>query len=50
VLDFAERRRTWSAERAAELAEVAQPLVDGLQGEAAATRLSGIAAGLVQRR
>ena len=50
VLDFAERRRTWSAERAAELAEVAQPLIDGLQGEAAATRLSGIAAGLVQRR
>jgi uncharacterized RDD family membrane protein YckC len=50
VLDFAERRRTWSAERAAELAEIAQPLVDGLQGEAAATRLSGIAAGLVQRR
>jgi len=50
VLDFAERRRTWSVERAAELAEVAQPLVDGLQGEAAATRLSGIAAGLVQRR
>lgn len=50
VLDFAERRRTWSAERAAELAEVAQPLIDGLQGEAAATRISGIAAGLVQRR
>ena len=50
VLDFAERRRTWSVERAAELAEVAQPLVDGLQGEAAAARLSGIAAGLVQRR
>jgi uncharacterized RDD family membrane protein YckC len=50
VLDFAERRRTWSAERAAELAEVALPLVDGLQGEAAATRISGIAAGLVQRR
>ena len=50
VLDFAERRRSWSAERAAELAEVATPLVDGLGGEAAAARISGSAAGLVQRR
>lgn len=50
VLDFAERRRTWSAERAAELAEIAQPLVEGLRGEAAAARVAGIAAGLVQRR
>jgi uncharacterized RDD family membrane protein YckC len=50
VLDFAERRRTWSAERAAELAEVAAPLVDGRHGEAAVTRVVAIAAGLVQRR
>jgi len=50
VLDFAERRRSWSEERAAELAEVAEPLVGALRGEAAAARLSGIAAGLVQRR
>jgi len=50
VLDFAERRRSWSEERAAELAEVAEPLVGPLRGEAAAARLSGIAAGLVQRR
>jgi uncharacterized RDD family membrane protein YckC len=50
VLDFAERRRTWSEERAAELAETAEPLVGGARGEAAATRLCGIAAGLVQRR
>jgi uncharacterized RDD family membrane protein YckC len=50
VLDFAERRRSWSEERAAELAEVAEPLVGSLRGDAAAARLSGIAAGLVQRR
>ena len=50
VLDYAERRRSWSDERAAELAEVAAPLVDGLRGEAASARISGIAAGLVQRR
>ena len=50
VLDFAERRRTWSAERAAELAEVAAPLVEGRQGEAAVGRVVAIAAGLVQRR
>jgi uncharacterized RDD family membrane protein YckC len=50
VLDFAERRRSWSGERAAELAELAAPLVGGLRGEAAAARISGIAAGLVQRR
>jgi uncharacterized RDD family membrane protein YckC len=50
VLDFAERRRSWSAERAAELAELAAPLVDGLRGEAAAARVAGIAAGLMQRR
>ena len=50
VLDFAERRRTWSAERAAELAELAAPLVDGLRGPEAADRLASIAAGLLQRR
>jgi len=50
VLDFAERRRTWSAERAAELAELAEPLVQGLRGEQAVERLAAIAAALVQRR
>lgn len=50
VLDFADRRRTWSTERAEELAELAEPLVGKLRGEAAATRIAGIAAGLVQRR
>jgi uncharacterized RDD family membrane protein YckC len=50
VLDFAERRRGWSAERAAELAELAAPLVEGLRGEAAAARINAIAAGLMQRR
>ena len=50
VLDFAERRRSWSNERAAELAELAAPLVEGLRGDAAAARITGIAAGLVQRR
>jgi hypothetical protein len=50
VLDFAERRRTWSTERAAELAELAAPLVAGLRGDAAASRISGIAAGLVRKR
>ena len=50
VLDFAERRRSWSAARAAELAEVAEPLVGGLRGEPAAARIASIAAGLVQRR
>ena len=50
VLDYAERRRSWSDERAAELAEVAAPLIDGLRGEEASARITGIAAGLVQRR
>ena len=50
VLDFAERRRTWSAERAAELAELAAPLVEGLSGAAAVERLTAIAQGLVRRR
>jgi uncharacterized RDD family membrane protein YckC len=50
VLDFAERRPTWSAERAAELAEVAVPLVGGLVGSEAVDRIDAIAAGLVARR
>jgi uncharacterized RDD family membrane protein YckC len=50
VLDYAERRRTWSTERAAELAEIAAPLVSGLRGDDAATRISGIAASLVRKR
>jgi hypothetical protein len=50
VLDFAERRGAWSGERAAELAELAAPLVQDLRGEAAVSRLAAIAAGLVQRR
>ena len=50
VLDFAERRRTWSAERAAELAEIAVPLVEDRHGEAAVARVASIAAGLVQKR
>lgn len=50
VLDFAERRTSWSAERAAELAELAVPLVRGSRGEGAVARLNAIAAGLVARR
>jgi uncharacterized RDD family membrane protein YckC len=50
VLDFSERRPTWSAERAAELAETAAPLVEGLAGEDAVTRIDAIAAGLMERR
>jgi RDD family protein len=50
VLDFAERRRTWSTERAAELAEVAAPLVEGRHGDAAVARIVSIASGLVHKR
>jgi uncharacterized RDD family membrane protein YckC len=50
VLDFAERRPTWSAERAAELAEIATPLVQGLAGAEAVARIDAIAAGLLERR
>ena len=50
VLDFAERRRTWSTERAAELAEVAAPLVEGRHGDAAVARMVSIASGLVHKR
>jgi uncharacterized RDD family membrane protein YckC len=50
VLDFAERRPGWSDERAAELAEIAAPLVDGDRGADAVARLEGVAAYLVVRR
>jgi uncharacterized RDD family membrane protein YckC len=50
VLDFDERRGTWSHERAAELAEAATPLVGNLRGEDAADRVSSIAAYLQARR
>jgi hypothetical protein len=50
VLDFSERRPTWSAERAAELAEIASPLVQGLTGDDAIARLEAIASGLMERR
>ncbi|HEX4781062.1 MAG TPA: RDD family protein [Usitatibacter sp.] len=50
VLDFAERRATWSAERGEELAGLAAPLVAGLEGPAAVARLEAVAAALVERR
>lgn len=50
VLDFAERRATWSAERGEELAGLAVPLVAGLEGPAAVARLESVAAALVERR
>ncbi len=50
VLDFAERRGSWSAERAAELAEAATPLVGSLRGESAAERIAAIASHLRARR
>ena len=50
ILDFAERKPTWSAERAAELAALASPLVGRLEGAAAVERLDGVAAALVERR
>jgi len=50
ILDFAERRSTWSAARADELAALASPLVAGLEGPAAVARLDGVAAALVERR
>ena len=49
VLDFAERRAVWSDERAAELAELATPLVRGLSGPEAVARLDAVAAALVER-
>ena len=50
ILDFEERRHSWSEERAAELAEIATPLVKGLRGQEAVARVGAIAAGLVERR
>ncbi len=50
ILDFDERRGSWSPERAAELAEVAEPLVGPLRGEAAVARVSAIASNLQARR
>jgi len=50
ILDFAERRPTWSPERAEELATLAAPLVAGLDGASAVQRLDGVAAALVERR
>ena len=49
VLDFAERKRGWSNERAAELAELATPLVGRLSGQDAVARLDSVAAALVER-
>ena len=50
ILDFAERRRGWSDERAAELAEIAAPLLESREGAEAVARIEGIAAHLVVRR
>jgi uncharacterized RDD family membrane protein YckC len=50
VVDYADRRRTWSQERAAEIAQLAGPLVAGLEGAAAADRVSAVAAALVRQR
>jgi len=50
VLDFAERSPGLTEERAAELAELARPLVGTLQGPAATERLVRIANHLVGRR
>jgi len=49
VLDFAERRRSWSDERAAEIAELAAPLVQGRTGAEAVERIDAVAASLVGR-
>lgn len=50
VLDFDERRGTWSPERAAELAETAAPIVGTLRGDAAVARVAAIASHLRGRR
>jgi len=50
VLDFAERRRSWSDERAAEIAEIAAPLVQGRTGADAVDRLDAVAAALLERQ
>jgi len=46
VLDFDERRESWSSERAAELAETAGPIVGTLRGEAAVGRVAAVASHL----
>jgi len=50
VLDYDERRGSWSPERAAELAEVAAPLVGTLRGAAAVERVAAVASHLQGRR
>jgi uncharacterized RDD family membrane protein YckC len=50
VIDFAERQQRWTAERAAELAELATPLVGGARGSAATARLIAIANHLLGRK
>jgi len=50
VVDYADRRRTWSSERAAEIAQLAGPLVEDLRGDAASDRVSAVAAALVRQR
>ena len=50
IIDFAERRATWSNERAEELAMHAAPLVSGARRGEAAERLVRIANFLVGRR
>jgi uncharacterized RDD family membrane protein YckC len=50
VIDFAERQQRWTPERAAELAELATPLVGGAHGPAATARLIAIANHLLGRK
>jgi uncharacterized RDD family membrane protein YckC len=50
IIDFAERRRNWSDERAAELAAIAAPVVGARSGDEAAQRLENVAAWLMTRR
>jgi len=50
VLDYAERIEDLTPERAAELAEIAVPLVDAARGEAAVARLVGVANHLLGRQ
>ena len=50
LIDFADRRRGWSRERSAELAELAGPLIGEARGGEAAERLAGMARHLVGHR
>lgn len=50
IVDFAERSTALTAERAAELAEIAEPLIGAARGAAATERLIGIANHLVGRQ